>query len=398
LVTTLVFHVMQRSGTLAEHFALLFEDSLSDSACSDRRQRLPWQVFEELMQWALRPRARRRARGDGFWRNWRLVALDGTQFSLCNTPQNQGAVAKARTRRGRAAFAKLVTGVLLELGLHNPLAAAIGRQGESEWQLAGRLLAHLPARALLLADRLHGCAAFAAAALAACQRVGSHLLLRARSNLKVRTRRRLADGSRLIEVPVRDKAQPHRVARTLILREIRVQVTRPGHRPQTLRLWTSLLDPRQAPAGELARLYAQRWEHELYYRQLKRQLRKSDLLQSHTVATAAQEIAALILASAVLARERQRAASGQTPVLRVSFLKILELMRPLWLTLQLGSDLLSASQKQQLTERFLRHARRYLVAPRRSRSCPRAVRQPIGKWPRLLKNQSHEGPLHFQIA
>ena len=61
-----------------------------------------------------------------------------------------------------------MTGVLLELGLHNPLAAAIGRQGESEWQLAGRLLARLPARALLLADRLHGCAAFAAEALAAC--------------------------------------------------------------------------------------------------------------------------------------------------------------------------------------------------------------------------------------
>lgn len=398
LLTALVFHVMQRSGTLAEHFALLFEDSLCDSACSDRRQRLPWQVFEEVMHWALRPLARRRGRGEGFWRGWRLVALDGTQFSLCNTPQNQGAVAKARTRRGRAAFAKIVTGVLLEVGVHNPLAAAIGRQGESEWPLAGRLLARLPGRALLLADRLHGCAAFAAEALAVCARVGSHFLFRARSNLKARTLRRLKDGSRLIAVPLRDKGQPHRIARVLTLREIRVRVTRPGHRAQELRLWTSLLEPRAAPADELARLYAQRWEHELYYRQLKRQLRKSELLQSHTVATAAQEIAALVLASAVLARERQRAAAGQAPVLRVSFMKILELMRPLWLVFALGPDLLSRGQKQQLTERFLRHARRYLVAPRRSRSCPRAVRQPIGGWPRLLKNESHEGPLHFQIA
>lgn len=398
LLTALVFHVMQRSGTLAEHFALLFEDHLSDSACSDRRQRLPWQVFEELMQWALRPLARRRAHGEGFWRGWRLVALDGTQFSLCNTPQNQGAVAKARTRRGRAAFAKIVTGVLLEVGVHNPLAAAIGRAGESEWALAGRLLARLPARALLLADRLHGCAAFAAEALTACKRVGSHFLFRARSNLKARALRRLPDGSRLVAVSVRAKGQPHRIVRSLTLREIRVRVTCPGHRAQELRLWTSLLDPRSAPAGELARLYAQRWEHELYYRQLKHQLRKSELLQSHTVETAAQEIAALVLASALLARARQRAAAGKAEVLRVSFMKILELMRPLWLTLQLGSDLLSASQKQQLTERFLRHARRYLVPPRRSRSCPRAVRQPIGGWPRLRKNESHEGPLYFQIT
>jgi hypothetical protein len=398
LLAALVFHVMQRSGTLAEHFALLFEDSLGDSACSDRRQRLPWQVFEELMQWALRPLARGGRTGEGCWRSWRLVALDGTQFSLCNTPQNQGAVPKAKTRRGRAAFAKIVTGVLLELGRHNPLAAAIGRHGESEWQLAGRLLARLPARALLLADRLHGCAAFAAEAQTACARVGSQWLFRARSQIQGRTLRRFKDRSRLIAVPLREKGRSRHIVRWLTVREIRVRVGRPGHRTQELRLWTSLLEPQSAPAAELARLYAQRWEHELYYRQLKRQLRKSDLLQSHTIETAAQEIAALVLASAVLARERQRAAAGQAPVLRISFLKLLELMRPLWLVLALGPDLLSDRQKQQLTERFLRHARRYLIAPRRPRSCPRALRQPISGWPRLLKNESHEGPLHFQLV
>lgn len=106
----------------------------------------------------------------------------------------------------------------------------------------------------------------------------------------------------------------------------------------------------------------------------------------------------MVLASSVLARERPRAAAGKAPVLRFSFMKILELMRPLWLVFALGPNLLNRDQKQQLTERFLRHARRYLVAPRRSRSCPRAVRQPIGGWPRLLKNESYEGPLHFQIA
>jgi hypothetical protein len=400
LLAALVFHVMQRTGTLGEHFALLFADSLSDGACSDRRQRLPWHVFEELMQCALRPLARRRGRreGDGFWRGWRLVALDGTQFSVCNTPQNQDQLPKAKTRRGRAAFAKIVTGVLLELGLHNPLAAAIGQQGESEWQLAGRLLAHLPARALLLADRLHGCAAFAAEALTASARVGSHFLFRARSQIKARTVRRFKDGSRLLEVPLREKGRPRRIVRWLRLREIRVRVARPGQRAQELRLWTNLLEPKDAPAPELARLYAQRWEHELYYRQLKRQLRKSELLQSHTVTTAAQEIAALVLASAVLARERQRAAAGKAAVLRISFMKILELMRPLWLVFALGPDLLDQHQKRQLTERFLRHARTYLVAPKRTRSCPRALRQPVSKWPRLLKNESHEGPLHFTFV
>jgi len=44
LLTSLVFHVMNAAGTLAEHFAPLFEDALSESACADRRARTPWQV------------------------------------------------------------------------------------------------------------------------------------------------------------------------------------------------------------------------------------------------------------------------------------------------------------------------------------------------------------------
>ena len=42
---------------------------------------------------------------------------------------------------------------------------------------------------------------------------------------------------------------------------------------------------------------------------MKRQLRRTALLQSHTVETGAQEIAALVLASAVFATERARAAT-----------------------------------------------------------------------------------------
>jgi hypothetical protein len=397
VVQSLVFHVMQTCGTLGEHFALLFDDALGESACSDRRQRLPWAVFADVMARALRPLAESARHPESFWRGWRLVAMDGTQFSLTNTPQNNAARPKAKSRRGRAAFAKLGSCVLLEVGAHNPLAAAIGQDGSSEWALALGLLAQLPAQALLLADRLYGCAAFAAQALSACRRVGSHFLIRARSNVKVRTLQRFKDGSRLIEVPVRAKGRPAVVAR-LTLREVRVRVTRPGHRAQELRLWTTLLDPAVAPADELAPLYARRWEHELYYREIKRVLRKTDRLNSHTVTTAAQEIAAVVLASALLARERVRIAANTTPLLRLSFAKTLALVGPLWLIFALGADLLSEEQKQQLLDRFYAQARRHLIRPRPGRSCPRAVRQPVSGWPRLLKNESHEGPLRFQVV
>lgn len=397
LLAALVFHALQRVGTLGEHFAMLFSDALSESACSDRRQRLPWQVFAELMQRALRPLAQPRRHKDCFWRGWRLLAVDGVQFSLYNTPQNNARRPKAKSRRGRAAFAKIVSSVLVEVGLHNPLAAAIGHDGRSEWELTRSLLAQLPKQALLLADRLHGCGAFAAQVQSACQRVGSHFLIRARSNIKVRVLRVFRDGSRLVELPVRAKGS-RKVVQVLTLREIRVKVSRPGHRAQTLRLWTTLLEAQQAPALDLVELYARRWEHELYYRELKHVLRKGELLNSHTVETAAQEIAALVLASALIARERVRAAAGQAPVLRISFAKTLDLLRPLWLVLALGDDLLSEQQIQQLTQRFYSQARCCISAPKRVRSCPRAVRQPIGKWPRLIANQSEETPLQFCVV
>jgi hypothetical protein len=397
LLPTLVFHFMNAAGTLAEHFALLWGSSFADSSISDRRTRLPWAVFTDLMKLALRPLADKRRHPDAFWRGWRLLGLDGVQHSLTNTPQNHQARQKAKSRRGRAAFAKITSGVLLELGLHNPIAAAIGWQGQSEWALACGLLAAVPAGALLLADRLHGCAAFLAPALAQCRRVGSHFLIRIRSHIQVKVVRRFQDGSRLVRVPVRQKGKPRQITEWLELREIRVRVGRKGFRTEVLRLGTSLLDPHRAPADELAVLYARRWEHELYYRQLKHELRRGELLQSHTPITAAQEVAALVLASALLARERARAAAGQVPVLRVSFIKVLELLRPLWLLVELGADLLSARQKKLLVERFYEQMRQGRVGRKRSRSCPRAVRQPVTSWPRLRETQSVEGPIHFKL-
>jgi hypothetical protein len=396
LLPALTFHVMQGPGSLAEHFLQLFGEPLADSSWADRRARLPWDIFAELMRRVLRPQATRRLR-DAFWQGWRLVALDGTQFSLTNTPQILATTVKARTRRGRAAFAKITTVVLVELGLHNPLAAAIGRRGQSEWALALSLVAQLPKRALVLADRLYGCPAFAAQLQAACARVGSHFLLRARRNLTAQVVTRLADGSRIIRVAVRAPGRPAQIVQWLEVRELRVQVGRPGGRAHDLRLWTSLTDPATAPAIALAQLYAQRWEHELYFREIKRQLRRTDVLQSHTVETAAQEIAALVLASALLATERKRAAGGQVPPLRVSFAKLLALVQPMWLAIDLGDGLLSDAQLTQMLKRGYARLRQCLSPPRRARSCPRAVRQPMTAWPRLLEPHSVSGPFHFHV-
>ncbi|MGH8648008.1 MAG: IS4 family transposase [Burkholderiales bacterium] len=396
LLQALTFHVTQGAGTLAEHFFELFQEPLANSSWSDRRIRLPWEVFADLMRRALRPVATRRHR-EAFWRGWRLIALDGTQYSVTNTPQITATTTKAKSRRGRAAFAKITVSVLLELGLHNPLAAGIGQQGESEWELARRLLAQLPKRILLLGDRLYGVPAFIVHALAACQRVGSHFLFRVPRHLTAQGITRLPDGSRRIRVAVREKGRPSHILQWLELREIRVRVGRRGFRSQDVRLWTSLLQPRTAPALELAQLYAQRWEHELYFREAKRVLRQSDVLQSHTVVTAAQEIAAIVLATALLARERARAAAGHVPVLRVKFGVLLAVVRSVWFYLGPCEDLLTDRQKDRIVQRGHALMRRCVTAKRRARTNPRAVRQPVRKWPRLMETHSVEGPMQFKI-
>src|SRR5690606_19483081 len=140
-------------------------------------------------------------------------------------------------------------------------------------------------------------------------------------------------GTRLVGLPVRAVRDPNRIVDWLAVREIRVRVSRPGARGTELRLWTTLQDPATAPALELAQVYASRWDQELYFRELKRQLRRSAVLQSHTVETGAQEIAALVLASAILAAERARVATPTIPVLRVSFGQVLQILRGMWLCL-----------------------------------------------------------------
>jgi hypothetical protein len=122
------------------------------------------------------------------------------------------------------------------------------------------------------------------------------------------------------------------------------------------------------------------------------------VLQSHTVETGAQEIAALVLASAVLATERARVANGQIPPLRISFGQLLNIVRGMWLVLGPFDDIFTDRQKHRVVRRGRALMRRSLIAPRRPRTCPRAVRQPVTRWPRLITPESIEQPWRLQLV
>jgi len=397
LVLAVVFHAVLNAGSLAEHLHLLCGRRYAESSLAERRAALPWRVWTDLLRQALRRLADRRRHPEAFYRRWRVVAIDGTQFSLQNTPQNVRTLPKTKSRRGQAAFSKLSVSVLLEVGLHQPLAAAIGLHGQSEWALSVSLLSHLARGYLLLADRLYGCAAFAAQALERCQQCGGAFLFRVRTLIKVKRLKRFKDGSWLVELAVRDPKSSSRILKTIVVREILVQCARRGFRGQTLRLWTNLLDPKDAPALELARLYARRWEHELYYRQMKRELRDSALLLSQTPETAAQEVAAMILATSLLAHQRAAAGDRHHPANRISFVKTLELVRPLWITLALAGEILSERQLRLVWDRFVSFIRTKTIPKKRLRSCQRKLRQPVSKWPRMIDPTHLAGPINITV-
>jgi hypothetical protein len=180
--------------------------------------------------------------------------MDGTVLSVGNTPQILGSLSKAALRRMQAAFAKVGMVLLVELGIRNPLAAAIGKEGESELSLARQLLGSLPELSLLIADRLYGIAAFLVLLKDHFSIVPGEFLVRVRGNLKPKPIEPLGDGIALVEAKVGKG-----IARILV-REIRGRVRRPGGSWVAVRFRTSLLDCKEHPAHELLALYARRWE------------------------------------------------------------------------------------------------------------------------------------------
>ena len=128
-------------------------------------------------------------------------------------------------------------------------------------------------------------------------------------------------------------------------------------------------------------------------------IRQTMRMQSHTPLTALQEIAALILAYAMLADYRVEAAAvGEVGVLRISFLKTLPVIQGLWQFLEVAADLLTPAQVRLLVRRSLRRIAAMAIPKRRPRSCPRALRQPVSSWPRRRKNTYRKGLANLSVT
>jgi hypothetical protein len=391
LLAAMTQQALAGSGSLGHHLRRIMQAPITESAAIQRRASLTWEFYQELLGRVLKPLARPKEHPSSFYEGLRLLALDGSQFSL---PNSKAVQAMARSRHGNqhgaksAAFMKWGTAVLLELGTHTPLSVACSTPGlermEMELMIARRTLPALGklGPSLLLADRLYGGASFMLEVRAHSSEK-THCLMRVRENFGGQTLQVLADGTALVRVRSDTKVREKAPQSEMTVREIRATLQRPGGKEQTLRLWTTLLDADKYPAQKLLELYAQRWEQELFFRELKGHVGANSLLKADSEQTAQGAFVAMILAANEVAHRRVEAAGqAELPVLRLSIAKISHMLDHLSAMMEAGEGVLTPAQRNTMRRKWLAFMmREAVIPPRRKRSCQHGLRRPHSAWP-----------------
>jgi Insertion element 4 transposase N-terminal/Transposase DDE domain len=240
---------------------------------------------------------------------WRLMAIDGVEWDLPDTPENVAEFGHVGSGATRSAFPKARVVAISECASHAVVAAAIGGMHIGEPTLARRLWGRLEPGWLLTADReFYGFTHWNAA-----RATGAELLWRVSARVSLPVLHTWPDGSYASVLVNRRKADTEQRAalvaaagrgedldpdRAVPVRVVEYTVPdRPGNgRGETFTLITTILDPAQAPAGQLAQAYHQRWEHETGNAQLKTHLRgPGRILRSHKPDTVRQEIYGYLL-------------------------------------------------------------------------------------------------------
>lgn len=273
---------------------------------------------------------------------WRLMAIDGVEWDLPDTPENVAEFGYVGSGATRSAFPKARVVAISECASHAVVAAAIGGMHIGEPTLARRLWGRLEPGWLLTADReFYGFTHWNAA-----RATGAELLWRVSARVSLPVLRTWPDGSYASVLVNRRKADTAQRAalvaaagrgedldpdRAVPVRVVEYTVPdRPGNgRGETFTLITTILDPAHAPAGQLAQAYHQRWEHETGNNQLKTHLRgPGRILRSHKPDTVRQEIYGYLLTHyAISALICRAATAADIDPDRVKFARTVRIIR-----------------------------------------------------------------------
>jgi hypothetical protein len=261
-----------------------------DSGISQARTRLGWEPLQQLHDQLVRPVATRETRG-AWYRQWRLVSLDGSTLEVPDTQANAEAFGRPHNHKGKGGYPQIRFVSLAENGTHVLFGSRLGECRRSEFALAEEVMPALNQGMLCLADRLFLCYRLWSKARAH----GADLLWRASKSIPLPCYQRFSDGS--YRSALYANAYNRRHERNGIpVRVIEYQLPGVAGAEPLYRLATSLLDPEQAPAQELAPLYHDRWEIETALDELKTHLRGARIvLRSKTPDLVRQEFYGLML-------------------------------------------------------------------------------------------------------
>jgi len=250
--------------------------TVSKSSISRARTRLGAEPLRKLYEELVGPIATPETRG-AWYAGRRLVSLDGATLDVPDLPRNEAAFGRPGASRGRSGFPQLRFVSLLECGTHVLFGAGQGPYASSETELARAGRGRVRARArhavpggppvlrlrAVEAGRLHR----GRPALADPEEPGVSLHGAAARRLVPQPDLPLAPGDR--------KQDRHGLpVRVIEYRLEGLEDAGPRFaRCPLYRLVTTLLEPEEAPAAELAALYHERWEIETAFDELKVHLR-----------------------------------------------------------------------------------------------------------------------------
>jgi hypothetical protein len=311
------------------------------SGITQARKRLGPAVMTQVFDGIAAPVATSDTRG-GWLRRWRLLAIDGFEVDLPDTPGNAGEFGYAGSGEHRSAFPKARVVALAECGTHAFLAAEVGAYTVGEKTLAQRLYPRLRPDELLTADR--GFYSWQAWDTAAA--TGAGLLWRAPTRLTLPVVEVLGDGTYLtvlISPKVRGAGRRRQILAAAeagedihpdeahLVRVVEYDVPdREGNGTgELIVLLSTVTDPAAARADELAVAYHQRWEEETANDQLKTHLRgPGRILRSRLPELVHQEIWAWLSVHYALSVLIARAAeAADLDPDRISYSRVLRIAR-----------------------------------------------------------------------
>jgi hypothetical protein len=286
------------------------------SGISQARSRLGAAPLKALYDSVVVPIAGPDTRG-AWYRHWRLVSLDGSTLDVADRAENEKEFGRPGASRGTRAYPKIRFVGLLENGRHVLWAARMADYATNELQLAENVVPSLSKGMLCLADRF-----FPSYKLwQQASQTGAELLWRTRQDARLDVDRRFRDGSYLSRIYASTSDRRNQ-RQAIVVRVIDYHLKEVEGAEPIYRLITTILDPKQAPALELAALYQERWEIETALDELKTHLRGAQIvLRSKTPELGRQEFYGLLLAHFAIRGLMQEAAlqADEDPD-RISFL------------------------------------------------------------------------------